>query len=290
MAEEDTPLDQEAFDRRPGRASSPTGTDRRVAEGRARSAAVRAYRAAQPRGGREARGRRDGGGRRRGGRQTAQAPRRCRRRRPLPLPQPPPPRRRRAVVAAAPVDAPRARSARCRPATCPTPKKGADGQAPAAGAGAARGHPAGRARAGRPRERVAAPADRGVRRDVHPARRPGDLLDVRERAAARAGEPEPHAEPVEGAVVLPRPAGAAALLPPDGGGHRDPRRSSWSGSRPCPSSTGTRAPSRATARSRSPCSRCCSCSAPTLTIIGSFFRGPGYNWVWPWAQGVFFEL
>ena len=28
----------------------------------------------------------------------------------------------------------------------------------------------------------------------------------------------------------------------------------------------------------------------TLTIIGSFFRGPGYNWVWPWTQGVFFEL
>ena len=23
----------------------------------------------------------------------------------------------------------------------------------------------------------------------------------------------------------------------------------------------------------------------TLTIIGSFFRGTGYNWVWPWAQG-----
>ena len=28
----------------------------------------------------------------------------------------------------------------------------------------------------------------------------------------------------------------------------------------------------------------------TLTIIGSFFRGPGFNWVWPWAQGLFFEL
>lgn len=28
----------------------------------------------------------------------------------------------------------------------------------------------------------------------------------------------------------------------------------------------------------------------TLTIIGSFFRGTGYNWVWPWAQGLFFEL
>src|ERR671931_77610 len=28
----------------------------------------------------------------------------------------------------------------------------------------------------------------------------------------------------------------------------------------------------------------------TLTIIGSFFRGTGYNWIWPWAQGIFFEL
>jgi hypothetical protein len=27
-----------------------------------------------------------------------------------------------------------------------------------------------------------------------------------------------------------------------------------------------------------------------LTIIGCFFRGPGYNWIWPWAQGVFFDL
>jgi hypothetical protein len=27
-----------------------------------------------------------------------------------------------------------------------------------------------------------------------------------------------------------------------------------------------------------------------LTIIGSFFRGTGYNWVWPWAQGIFFDL
>jgi quinol---cytochrome c reductase cytochrome c subunit, bacillus type len=28
----------------------------------------------------------------------------------------------------------------------------------------------------------------------------------------------------------------------------------------------------------------------TLTIIGAFFRGPGQNWTWPWAQGVFFDL
>jgi hypothetical protein len=28
----------------------------------------------------------------------------------------------------------------------------------------------------------------------------------------------------------------------------------------------------------------------TLTIIGCFFRGPGFNWVWPWHSGLFFEL
>jgi menaquinol-cytochrome c reductase cytochrome b/c subunit len=27
-----------------------------------------------------------------------------------------------------------------------------------------------------------------------------------------------------------------------------------------------------------------------LTMIGSFFRGPGFNWVWPWGDGIFFEL
>src|SRR5438094_4412632 len=28
----------------------------------------------------------------------------------------------------------------------------------------------------------------------------------------------------------------------------------------------------------------------TLTIIGSFFRGTGFNWTWPWSQGLFFDL
>jgi hypothetical protein len=28
----------------------------------------------------------------------------------------------------------------------------------------------------------------------------------------------------------------------------------------------------------------------TLTIIGSFFRGTGFNFTWPWSQGVFFDL
>jgi len=26
-----------------------------------------------------------------------------------------------------------------------------------------------------------------------------------------------------------------------------------------------------------------------ITFIGSFFRGPGWNWVWPW-EGLFFNL
>ncbi|MDP8957406.1 MAG: menaquinol-cytochrome c reductase cytochrome b subunit [Actinomycetota bacterium] len=28
----------------------------------------------------------------------------------------------------------------------------------------------------------------------------------------------------------------------------------------------------------------------TLTIAGSFFRGTGFDWTWPWSQGVFFDL
>ena len=27
-----------------------------------------------------------------------------------------------------------------------------------------------------------------------------------------------------------------------------------------------------------------------VTIIGSFFRGPGWNWTWPWVDGLFFTL
>jgi menaquinol-cytochrome c reductase cytochrome b/c subunit len=27
-----------------------------------------------------------------------------------------------------------------------------------------------------------------------------------------------------------------------------------------------------------------------LTIIGMFFRGPGFNFVFPWQDGIFFEL
>ena len=50
MAREDTPLDQQVFDQTL-EAELAKGTDRRVAEGRARSAAVKAYRAKSGEGG-----------------------------------------------------------------------------------------------------------------------------------------------------------------------------------------------------------------------------------------------
>jgi menaquinol-cytochrome c reductase cytochrome b/c subunit len=31
-------------------------------------------------------------------------------------------------------------------------------------------------------------------------------------------------------------------------------------------------------------------SFAVLTTIGMFFRGPGFNWVYPWESGIFFEL
>ncbi len=27
-----------------------------------------------------------------------------------------------------------------------------------------------------------------------------------------------------------------------------------------------------------------------ITLIGSFFRGPGWLWIWPWNTGVYFDL
>ena len=51
-----------------------------------------------------------------------------------------------------------------------------------------------------------------VPRRRHRHRHPVRLVDHAQRAARRAGQPEPDDEPVEGAVVLPRPAGDARLL------------------------------------------------------------------------------
>jgi hypothetical protein len=30
-------------------------------------------------------------------------------------------------------------------------------------------------------------------------------------------------------------------------------------------------------------------AAAVVTIFGSFFRGPGFNFVFPWRDGIFFD-
>ena len=60
--------------------------------------------------------------------------------------------------------------------------------------------------------RLALPAAHRVSGGHHRHRHPDGLVDHAERAARRAGESDPDDEPVEGAVVLPRPAGDAGVL------------------------------------------------------------------------------
>ena len=31
-------------------------------------------------------------------------------------------------------------------------------------------------------------------------------------------------------------------------------------------------------------------SSAILSTIGSLFRGPGYNWIWPWSSGLYFDF
>ncbi|CAA9236101.1 MAG: Cytochrome b, partial [uncultured Acidimicrobiales bacterium] len=70
---------------------------------------------------------------------------------------------------------------------------------------------------------VAPPARRRVRGVARRHRLPARVLGLRQRPAAHARELQPHAEPVQGALVLPRAPGAAGAVPPDGGGRDDPR-------------------------------------------------------------------
>ena len=154
-----------------------------------------------------------------------------------------------------------------------------------------RGDPAGREAAGRQGQRVAAPARRGVPRA---ARRDGRRCSCSRRSSTRRSAswrtsrftPNPSKAP----VVLPRPSGAAALLPSDG------RR------RDAPGPRDLRADGAALRRQEPEhpagppqvrdhrCSRSSSCSGPCSSIIGSFFRGPGFNFIWPWKTGLFFDL
>ena len=105
----------------------------------------------------------------------------------------------------------------------------------------------------------------------------------------RAGQPQPDAQPVQGAVVLPRPPGAADHVPPDGGGRDDPGMGLI---------LLILAPYMDRNPSIKPEDRKFTISVFTifmmfwavLVIIGSFFRGPGQNFVLPWKSGIFFEL
>ena len=111
--------------------------------------------------------------------------------------------------------------------------------------------PAGARRSAGQGARLAAPARDRVRVDPVADGVRHDLLRAGEGAAARSRRREPDAEPVEGAVVLPRPAGAAQDVPPDGRGCDHPRRRARRCSRSRRTSTRTRRTSRPIASSRS---------------------------------------
>ena len=279
MAREDTPLDQEVFDRVLAEQLG-AGTDRRVAEGRARSAAVRAYNAAHPE--EEA----APAGAAAGGNGEAQAPAAAAATAPAAAAAPA--ASQAAMVAAAPVSSP-TRTAPLPTGNIPTPKKGAPDK----------------------HRLLALVPPEGIQRVE---REQGDRVNVwphllieefvamfvlsiglvvfstfvnaplRELANANL-TPNPskapwyflglqellrYFHPMVAGIVIPTfiLVGLAAAPFVD----RNP--STRPGDRKIAITLFTTL----------------FMFGATLTIIGSFFRGPGYNWVWPWAQGVFFEL
>lgn len=279
MARDDTPLDQEVFDR-VLKEQLDAGTDRRVAEGRARSAAVRAYKAAHPE--EEAAPAAAAAG----GNGEAQAPAAAAAvAAPAPAGQAAP---AAAMVAAAPVSAP-TRTAPLPTGNIPTPKKGAPDK----------------------HRLLALVPPEGIQRVE---REQGDRVNVwphllieefvamfvlsvglvvfstfvqaplRELANANL-TPNPskapwyflglqellrYFHPMVAGISIPTfiLVGLAAVPFVD----RNP--STRPGDRKIAITLFTTL----------------FMFGAVLTIIGSFFRGPGYNWIWPWAQGVFFEL
>jgi menaquinol-cytochrome c reductase cytochrome b/c subunit len=280
MARDDTPLDQEVFDR-VMKEQLDAGTDRRVAEGRARSAAVRAYNAAHPE--EEAAPAAAAAG----GNGEAQAPAAAAAAA-APATAAAPAAGQAAMVAAAPVSAP-TRTAPLPTGNIPTPKKGAPDK----------------------HRLLALVPPEGIQRVE---REQGDRVNVwphllieefvamfvlsiglvvfstfvnaplRELANANL-TPNPskapwyflglqellrYFHPMVAGIVIPTfiLVGLAAAPFVD----RNP--STRPGDRKIAITLFTTL----------------FMFGATLTIIGSFFRGPGYNWIWPWAQGVFFEL
>jgi menaquinol-cytochrome c reductase cytochrome b/c subunit len=280
MARDDTPLDQEVFDR-VLKEQLDTGTDRRVAEGRARSAAVRAYKAAHPE--EEAAPAAPAGG---NGEAPAQAPAAAGAAAPAGVA--PAAAGQAATVASSPVSAP-TRTAPLPTGNIPTPKKGAPDK----------------------HRLLALVPPEGIQRVE---REQGDRVNVwphllieefvamfvlsvglvvfstflnaplRELANANL-TPNPskapwyflglqellrYFHPMVAGISIPTfiLVGLAAVPFVD----RNP--STRPGDRKIALTLFTMM----------------FMFGAVLTIIGSFFRGPGYNWVWPWAQGVFFDL
>jgi menaquinol-cytochrome c reductase cytochrome b/c subunit len=278
MAREDTPLDQEVFDR-VLKEQLEAGTDKRVAEGRARSAAVRAYKAAHPE--EEAAPAAAAAG----GNGEAQAPAAAAA---VAAPATGAPAGQAAMVAAAPVSAP-TRTAPLPTGNIPTPKKGAPDK----------------------HRLLALVPPEGIQRVE---REQGDRVNVwphllieefvamfvlsvglvvfstfvnaplRELANANL-TPNPskapwyflglqellrYFHPLVAGISIPTfiLVGLAAVPYVD----RNP--STRPGDRKVAITLFTMM----------------FMFGAVLTIIGSFFRGPGFNWTWPWAQGVFFEL
>jgi len=277
MARDDTPLDQEVFDR-VQKEQLDAGTDKRVAEGRARSAAVRAYKAAHPEEEAAAAGPTaaaaaadgDGGAPAQAPATVAAAPAQA------------------AMVAAAPVSAP-TRSAPLPTGNIPTPKKGA----PEKHRLLALVPPEGIQRVER---------EQGDRVNVWPHLLLEEFVamfvlsvglvvfstflnaPLRELANANL-TPNPskapwyflglqellrYFHPMVAGISIPTfiLVGLAAVPFVD----RNP--STRPGDRKIALTMFTML----------------FMFGAVLTIIGSFFRGPGYNWIWPWAQGVFFDL
>jgi menaquinol-cytochrome c reductase cytochrome b/c subunit len=281
LARDDTPLDQEVFDR-VMKEQLDAGTDKRVAEGRARSAAVRAYKAAHPEEGEAAPAAAAAGG---DGAAPAAAPAAAA---PAAAAAAAPAAAGQAAVAVAPVTAP-TREAPLPTGNIPTPKKGAPDK----------------------HRLLALVPPEGIQRVE---REQGDRVNVwphllieefvamfvlsvglvvfstfvnaplRELANANL-TPNPskapwyflglqellrYFHPMVAGIVIPTfiLVGLAAAPFVD----RNP--STRPGDRKIAITLFTML----------------FMFGATLTIIGSFFRGPGYNWIWPWAQGVFFEL
>jgi quinol---cytochrome c reductase cytochrome c subunit, bacillus type len=279
MARDDTPLDQEVFDR-VLKEQLDAGTDKRVAEGRARSAAVRAYKAAHPEeeAAAAAPAAAAGGG---NGEAPAQAPAAAAA---APVAAP----AQAAMVAAGPVSAP-TRTAPLPTGNIPTPKKGA----PEKHRLLALVPPEGIQRVER---------EQGDRVNVWPHLLLEEFVamfvlsvgivvfstflnaPLRELANANL-TPNPskapwyflglqellrYFHPMVAGISIPTfiLVGLAAVPYVD----RNP--STRPGDRKIALTMFTML----------------FMFGAVLTIIGSFFRGPGYNWIWPWAQGVFFDL